>query len=944
MTIDFTLINNQILAQSPQILREWLPRGKVAGREYIALNPTRADNTLGSFKINYQTGVWEDFSGGPGDKGGDLVSLYAYIKGIKQGEAAKQIAEDLNINDYRAKYGPGQSDYNADDWEAIWPVPTDQLDPPNPTFHNTPASGRWLYSGKFCEPIGYTYRFEFTHGDKKRKDVIPYSWCKNKNTGVEQWRFKSFEKPRPLYGLEILRNPIIFLDNVKNPDNAPILLVEGEKTADAAREIFKSHIVMTWPGGGKAVKNTDFAPLKDKSIVIWPDNDDPGKATAFFLGLALIKAGVKAAKIRVVMPPETFRTGWDLADLSEVDWSHDDAKEYLKKNVAKFQTVKHSLEMIAKGGLNQSEPKPDDQKNQTKKITQTTENEPPEDKQETPINYNIYQPFLILGAFRNTYYYMPLKTKQIMEIDSSNHRQNYLLPLAPLEYWYKAYTEEKETRINWTKVANDLIQRSQDKGFFSYSKVRGRGAWWDKGRSVIHLGGGLLVDKEPVEIGDFDSDYIYEAGHSHENLSMSTPLTDNESIKFLQLCERLKWQKDLFGTLFAGWCVVAPICGALKWRPHIWVTGARGTGKTWVVDNIIKMSLGDLETYFQSKTTEAGIRQKLNSDSFPVVFDEADGEDDADRRRIQSVIRLARQASSDTGSKIIMGSIHHSAKEFSVRSCFAFASIITQIVIDADSSRITRLELTKENTGVENRKGTTEFYDTFMTVEYCQRLRARTVGLIHVIRKNAEIFSEACAAHLGSKRDGDQIGALLAGALALKSDKVIGEKQALEWVRKQDWEAIDSIEAAPDEERCIGQILRGKEYLSIENLRHERNVAELIGIARKTDITDQVGAEFADLHLRRMGIKIIHEDEVIIIANNNESLGKHMIGTNWPRNWNKVLARIPGAKKTEGQNFAGVTQRGVSIPMSELPMHKMDQIIDSNGDLITDDDGESKSD
>ena len=31
-------------------------------REYVALNPTRADKRAGSFKINLQTGRWADFA------------------------------------------------------------------------------------------------------------------------------------------------------------------------------------------------------------------------------------------------------------------------------------------------------------------------------------------------------------------------------------------------------------------------------------------------------------------------------------------------------------------------------------------------------------------------------------------------------------------------------------------------------------------------------------------------------------------------------------------------------------------------------------------------------------------------------------------------------------------------------------------------------------------
>jgi hypothetical protein len=55
----------------------------------VALNPTRSDTKSGSFKINLKTGKWGDFA--TGDRGGDLIALWAYIKGIGQYEALKEI-------------------------------------------------------------------------------------------------------------------------------------------------------------------------------------------------------------------------------------------------------------------------------------------------------------------------------------------------------------------------------------------------------------------------------------------------------------------------------------------------------------------------------------------------------------------------------------------------------------------------------------------------------------------------------------------------------------------------------------------------------------------------------------------------------------------------------------------------------------------------------------
>ena len=94
--IDFDAVNREALSRTPAILMDWLPGGKLLGKEYLALNPTRDDRKLGSFSINIVTGKWGDFA--TGDRGGDLVSLYAYIHGIGQGESVRELAERLGVN------------------------------------------------------------------------------------------------------------------------------------------------------------------------------------------------------------------------------------------------------------------------------------------------------------------------------------------------------------------------------------------------------------------------------------------------------------------------------------------------------------------------------------------------------------------------------------------------------------------------------------------------------------------------------------------------------------------------------------------------------------------------------------------------------------------------------------------------------------------------------
>lgn len=96
--IDFEKINRVALFYLPDLCSRWLPDGRQRGHEYVARNPRRADNRAGSFSINLNTGRWADFA--IGARGGDVVSLAAYLSGLGQCDAAQALADMLGVRDH----------------------------------------------------------------------------------------------------------------------------------------------------------------------------------------------------------------------------------------------------------------------------------------------------------------------------------------------------------------------------------------------------------------------------------------------------------------------------------------------------------------------------------------------------------------------------------------------------------------------------------------------------------------------------------------------------------------------------------------------------------------------------------------------------------------------------------------------------------------------------
>ena len=171
---------------------------------------------------------------------------------------------------------------------------------PPPPAHPTlgKASAIWPYHNAAGGLLGYVMRFDTRAG----KEIRPLTW--RDAGGGPAWAWEGFDAPRPLYRLAALAD---------RPADA-VLVVEGEKTADAAAERLPGFVAVTWPGGAKAVGKADFGPLAGRRVIVWPDADDAGRDAAKAVVRAARAAG--AASVAVVRLPSGLEPGWDLAD----DW------------------------------------------------------------------------------------------------------------------------------------------------------------------------------------------------------------------------------------------------------------------------------------------------------------------------------------------------------------------------------------------------------------------------------------------------------------------------------------------------------------------------------------------------------------------------------------------------------------------------------------------------
>jgi putative DNA primase/helicase len=118
-------------------------------------------------------------------------------------------------------------------------------------------NGIWPYHDENGKIFEVRVRYDTADG----KEVMPWHFTKD-----GKWVNRQAPGLRPLYRLTELRN---------NPE-MPVVFVEGEKTADRAAVIFGDHIATTSSGGSKAHAATNYAHLKGRDVVIWPDQDKVG--------------------------------------------------------------------------------------------------------------------------------------------------------------------------------------------------------------------------------------------------------------------------------------------------------------------------------------------------------------------------------------------------------------------------------------------------------------------------------------------------------------------------------------------------------------------------------------------------------------------------------------------------------------------------------------------
>ena len=617
------------------------------------------------------------------------------------------------------------------------------------------------------------------------------------------------------------------------------------------------------------------------------------------------------------------KDGWDFADALAEGWEKTKVLEYINSHLEIYGKSEEDIDVDS---------------------IQFDYGEKTEGKAEEIIKGYDCDYYKILGRHGKKYCIYLKQTKAVVEYSAKDiASKGGLMEIAPLNYWYDTFgTEEVNKKgevirkLNWDNVANHIMQESQKAGLYDIQAVRGRGAWKDQEKTVINVGNSLIVlekNKEPytIETHALNTKFVYET-RPRVNISLRNPLKDEHSSKLIDCCRLVRWQDKRSGDILAGWIFASFVGGVLPMRSHIYIAGAKESGKSWVIKNIVNRIFGDYKLSVGGVSTEAGIRSALGSDSFPVIFDESEAEDQADKDRMQRIFNLARLAATNEGNNVAKGSASGEAQLYSVRSSFLFASINPSMTRDADISRTIKITIKDPPLGAKATKEEKEqdmknflklekMVNNLLCPEYCQALFTRAVVLCDNIMKSVKIISTQAALVGGSKRFGDQIGMIIAGIWHLKTSAVIDETHARELISLYQSAKADDINDYSKTE-ILEWFFQQEVSFNLDDYKNTFKIGEAIEIvmADSTDWAVQKKRDAITKKLAMQGLIIDRKDKSITVSTSKGmTVCAMFVRSIWGEaGWKDAILRIPNAIRVPGKVQFGslASTNAIKIPLT----------------------------
>jgi len=462
-------------------------------------------------------------------------------------------------------------------------------------------------------------------------------------------------------------------------------------------------------------------------------------------------------------------------------------------------------------------------------------------------------PFNCLGFDETRFWFLPLDTMRPVFVQAGDlTSKGKLLGIHTDGGWWASVfpNEDGKGGADYSRAGTVLRERCVVAGYWDAAKqtdlLRGRGLWLDGGSVVFNSGvaGRLLVDGAAAPAGwRSPTGRTYLSGGTLE--LADAPLTDDEARAFVRLLS-VQTGSEAAATICAGWTFNALSVGTVSMRAHLYLTGEKGAGKSHAL-KLIEAACGPFIFKAAAGTSEAGLRQEIGAanDALAFSYDEAEGDTEKGRERLQGILELLRLGGEGDGQVVRKGTPGGSARAYKLRTAGLFASIHSVLSRDRDRSRFAVVDI-KTRTGVDeaarNREAAMLAARTTDLPGFAGKMARRAVCLAHVRIANAAKIKAALTTKLGDERARKLWAELLAGAEAMRHARHLTDDEA-----EQIAAGFDPVPFTGEQEDEAGALLKRLLTSAIDDgAGRRRTVGELVGqVSRGEDDPKAAGDALA---------------------------------------------------------------------------------------------------
>lgn len=460
----------------------------------------------------------------------------------------------------------------------------------------------------------------------------------------------------------------------------------------------------------------------------------------------------------------------------------------------------------------------------------------------------------------------------------------------------------EDDKIDLQSAARWLVRQCRARGIWDGSRAqRGYGVWATEAGPVVHVGN--AVGAWPFGEGDWRTvtDVLREdASGPIWLLRPPTPRPSaaakaGEVEAFRKILDKWNFAPVEGSRGMSGADVLIGHLGVLllgawsRFRPHVNVSGGRGTGKTtlsMLMQAAASANAGDLLDTF----TEAGVRQQLSGEARGLFLDEAEPSTDGTPGPVERAMELLRRMATGEGSAGRQGSIRGGPAATSALGCAYLASIYPLAINDAMASRLVEVRL--RPLGAAKGGDDDALRDAIEAARAMSpRLLARAMREAKRFRADVSLLKEALGELRHDPRTADLVAALAAGRRLLLHDQALTLDEACAEAR--DWAWLSTSREQTSSAQNPGHACLAK-LLSINSGQHVRDRFYSIGEL----VQEEVEARGAhDKVLKSWGLKVENghgqAERVgpwLIVSNNHPALQRAMTGSN--ANWRGVLEHL----------------------------------------------------